>query len=147
MDDITTRTVIIAVNIFVTITIVSLVIVMFFQMKDIYKIVLQTDTSIYDKFDDVFSMYHGKTETGIGLLNALKRYEDGTEDVIIKYPKSEQIREYIDNNNLREATYLKGLMEDNKSFEGEKFKYEDKYNVTVEILENSQAQIVFEKVN
>lgn len=156
MDDITTRTIVIAVNIFVTIAIVSLVIVMFFQMREIYGIVATTDTSIYNKFDDVYSMYDGKVETGIGLLNTLKKYEDNKDvEVIITYPNSSNIREEIANENsnlseneqIREVTYLKDLMKNNKTYNGLTYRYEDKYNVTVSNGENQTVIIHFERIN
>lgn len=145
MDDITTRTIVIAVNIFITITIVSLVIIMFFQMKEIYGVVAKTDTSIYNKFDDVYSMYHGKVETGIGLLNALKKYEDSTDgQVIIKYTGSDNIRKNLGPDE-REVVRLKELMQKNKTFAGIKYRYEDKYDVTVTYEENGSITIDFNK--
>lgn len=147
MDDITTRAIVIAVNVFVTIAIVSLIIVMFFQMKEIYGVVVTTDTSIYNKFDDVYSMYHGKVETGIGLLNTLKKYEDNNDtQVIITYPNSANIRDEI-KNKIREASYLKDLMQNNKEYKGIKYRYEDKYNVTVSDEENGTVIINFERIN
>lgn len=131
MDDITTRTIIIAVNVFVTIAIVSIVIIMFFQMEEIYGVVASTDTSIYNTFDNAYSMYHGRTMTGLGLLNTVKKYEDNTEEkIFIKYPNSNNVKQNAINSNKRESVYLKQLMETSEGF-----KYETKYNVTVEINE------------
>ncbi len=140
MDDITTRTIIIAVNIFITIAIVSLVIIMFFQMKEIYGVVATTDTSIYNKFDDVYSMYHGKVETGIGLLNTIKKYEDQTDNqVIIKYDGYQEIRDNLENDE-REVVKLKELMN-----EGKEYSFEDKYNVTVSDGEDGTVIIDFNR--
>lgn len=140
MDDITTRTIIIAVNIFVTIAIVSLVIIMFFQMKEIYGVVATTDTSIYNKFDDVYSMYHGKVETGIGLLNTIKKYEDQTDkQVIIKYDGYQEIRDNLENDE-REVVRLKELMS-----EGKEYSFEDKYKVTVSDEEDGTVIIDFNR--
>lgn len=148
MDDITTRTIIIAVNVFVTVAIVSLVIVMFFQMQDIYGVVASTDTSIYNKFDDVYSMYNGKVENGIGLLNTLKKYEDyKKQDIIIKYPKREEVLDDIKILNIREVEFLKDLMKNQKSYEGLNFKYEDRYNVVVTENDNGQAIIEYQRMN
>lgn len=155
MDDMTTRVVIIGVNIFVTLTIVSLIVIMFFQMQDIYGLVAKTDTDLYSSFDDVYSMYDGKVETGIGLLNAIKRHEDNDDYfVIIKYPMSEQLRGEIESHNKnknddekkREATELKKLMEQNKTYKGEKFRYEDRYNVTVSEGQNGMLEVNFIKI-
>lgn len=156
MDDITTRAVIIGVNIFVTITIVSLIIIMFFQMQDIYGLVSKTNTDLYSSFDDVYSMYDGKVETGIGLLNAIKRHEDNNDyRVIVKYPKSDKLREEIENYNIdkqedekkREATELKKLMEQNEIYDGEIFRYEDKYSVIVSEGQNGTLIVEFTKIN
>ena len=145
MDDITTRTIVIAVNIFVTITIVSLVAIMFFQMREIYGVVATTDTSIYNKFDDVYSMYHGKVETGIGLLNALKKYEDNNDrQITIKYNGSDKIRENLGQDE-REAQVLKELMKKNETKYGTTFRYEDKYDVIVIDGENESIIIEFSK--
>lgn len=150
MDDIATRTVIIGVNIFVTITIVTLVIIMFFQMQDIYGVVARIDTSLYNRFDDVYSMYHGKVETGIGLLNAIKRHEDNNDYlVVIQYPGSQQLRTEIeeynidksDNEKKREATELKKLME-----QGKQYRYEDKYDVTVSEGQDGMLIVEFIKI-
>ena len=143
MDDITTRTIVIAVNIFVTIAIVSLVIIMFFQMREIYGVVATTDTSIYNKFDDVYSMYHGKVETGIGLLNTLKKYEDNNDTQVI-------IREYVQANEKREVTYLKDLMKKNETHKpggGHKFRLENKYDVIVEDNDDQTVTIRFQSIN
>ena len=151
MDDITTRAIVIAVNIFITITIVSLVVIMFFQMREIYGVVATTDTSIYNKFNDVYSMYHGKVETGIGLLNTLKKYEESNDgQVIIVYPDSEQIRAYVEGERKREAVYLKELMEKNKKHEpggSHKFTLENKYNVIVEDNNDQTITIRYQSIN
>jgi len=141
MDDITTRTIIIAVNIFITIAIVSLVTITFFQMKEIYGVVATTDTSIYNKFDDIYSMYHGKEETGIGLLNALKKYEDSKEQkVIITYNGYQEVRNELKENE-REVVKLKELMK-----QGKDYNFEDRYNVTVSEIDNEILNIDFSRV-
>lgn len=145
MDDITTRTIIIGVNIFVTIAIVSIIIVMFFQMQDIYKVVSSTDTSIYNKFDDVYSKYNGKTVTGVGLLNALKSYETNTETKIKIYYTDKEIIEKKLTDGGREVLVLKQEMENYKLGKKSYFKYEDKYNVTV-TEENGEYVITFDKI-
>lgn len=149
MDDITTRAIVIGVSIFVTLTIVTLVITMFFQMQEIYGIVATTDTSIYSAFDDIYAMYYGRTMSGLGLLNTIKRYEDRTDiDVVVVYPGSSDIKSYIESANasgtqtpLRESVYLKSLMEQNNGY-----KYETKYYVTVEGSVNTQIKIIFQTI-
>ena len=56
MDDITSRTVVIAVGIFVTVTIITMLILTFTKIKDVYGTVATTNTSIYEKFDDIYSI-------------------------------------------------------------------------------------------
>ena len=145
MDDITTRTIVIGVNIFVTIAIVSIIIVMFFQMQDIYKVVSSTDTSIYNRFDDIYSKYNGKTVTGVGLLNALKSYETNTEMTVKIYYTDREIIEKKLTDGGREVLVLKQEMENYKSGKKAYFKYEDKYNVTV-TEENGEYLINFNKI-
>jgi len=174
VDDISTRTIIIAVNIFITITIVSLVIVMFSQMGEIYGVVAETDTSIASRFDDIYSMYHGKVESGIGLLNTVKRFADDAEydkygKIIINYTDDTYIREAIEEYNvgrteisqITEIECLKIVMEKSrltseafKEKYGDKspnvekvFSYEDKYNVTVEENSNKEIIIKYTKMN
>lgn len=150
MDYMTSRVFIIAVGIFVTLTIVSMVIVSFFQMRQIYGVVLRTDTSIYDKFNDIYSMYDGKQSNGIGLLNAVKKYEDDvSKDVIVVYTGYEAVKEQAQTSNKREAVVLKEKMEENKNNEATtegKFMYEDKYNVSVSKNDEGITIISFTKI-
>lgn len=156
MDDLGVRTVIIGVNIFVTMTIVSLVIIMFFQMGEIYGIVASTDTSIYNKFDDVYSIYNGKVESGIGLLNTLKKFEENEDQyIVVEYTGCEEVRAYIgfsEENTLdgrvRESAYLKNLMSGKVTNPNitTKYKYEDRYNITVEQRENDILAIKYTKI-
>ena len=71
MEDISTKTIVIAVNIFVTIGIVSIVVIMFFQMQDIYGVVYSTDNAISGQFDDLYTMIF-KFFTNI--VNHLKKF-------------------------------------------------------------------------
>lgn len=146
MDDITTRTFIIAVNIFVTIAIVSIIVVMFFQIQNIYKVVASTDTSIYNRFDDIYSKYNGKTVTGIGLLNALKSFEESSDSeyVSIDYTDSADIRKDL-TKDIREVDLLKKQMEENKDKEKGTFKYENRYSVTVTEQKDGKILIMFNK--
>lgn len=155
MDDSTTRVVIIATNIIVTMVIVTLIVLSFSQMKEIYGMVNKTDNSIYNKFNDIYSMYNGRVESGIGLLNTLKKYEEAEdEQIVIMYPNATEIRSEIKGLNetrvryeqIREATYLKDMMKNNKTYNGITYKYENKYNVTVTNGTNGKIIINFEKI-
>lgn len=149
MDDITTRTVVIAVNIFVTMTIVTLVIMSFFKIQDIFGLVRGTDTSIYNKFDDVYSRYNGKVVSGIGLLNALKSQEDTNDAIVINYTGSNVIRDELnmmnagkrDENKTRESVYFKSLMES-----GEEYNYEDSYKGQVYEDDDGAIVVNFERI-
>jgi len=154
VDDIPVRAIVIGVNIFVTITIVSLLIIMFSQMGDIYGVVINTDTAISSRFDDIYSMYHGRTETGVGLLNTIKTFEEENEqNVVIKYPGSESIRNYLSNYNQakdeehqkRESQYLKELIESKSRDYGSVYRYEDRYSVTVSESDDGKLEINFAK--
>lgn len=146
MDDLGVRAVIIGVSIFVTITIVSLVIVMFFQMGEIYGLVSSTDTSIYNKFDNIYSTYHGRVESGIGLLNTLKKFEENPDvDIVIDYPGRSDVRAYAISNGLNESNLLKKLMLGMGLPNIKKeYKYEDRYNISVEEQQDGKIKIVFE---
>lgn len=156
MDDVAVRAVVIGVNIFITITIISLVIVMFFQMGEIYGTVSTTDTSIYNKFDNVYSMYHGKVESGIGLLNALKKFEDSTDQyIIITYDNADIVRNQLqiinknkdEDEQKRESVFLKELMTGKQKISTLTYKYEDKYNVTVEEGEDGVLIVRYDRIN
>lgn len=165
MDDMATRAIIIGVNIFVTITIVTLILMMFNELGGVYGLVKNTETSISSRFSDIYSVYNGKSESGLGLLNTLKKFEDeGVTPIVIIYPSSTEIKEYITNynigrkeeNKITESRYLKIMMEKSK-LSAENFKnqygenydtlkligdfaYEDKYDV--QVLETEQGLIM-----
>ena len=157
MDEIGVRAVIIGVNIFVTVIIITLLVFMFFQMGEIYGLVATTDTSIYNRFDDIYSIYHGKIETGIGLLNTIKKFEENPDsNIVIEYPDCENVRmakagiiDETTNEQIRESVYLKKLMlglRHPNIFTI--FKYEDKYSISVEQDEFNKdiLKIVFNKI-
>lgn len=149
MDDITTRTVVIGVNIFVTLTIITLIVMSFFKMQEIYGQVRETDTSIYNIFDNVYSKYNGKTVSGIGLLNALKSKEDTNDAIVINYTGSNVIRDELkrinankrDENKQRETTYLKDLMK-----KGEGYNYEDSYKGSVYESNDGTIVVNFDRI-
>lgn len=137
MDDITSRTIVIAVGIFVTLTIITMLILTFTKMQDIYGAVSSTNTSIYERFDDIYSMYDQKEENGLGLVNTIKKYEGDTENsIIVNYPNKETIVQNALSLGIRESEYLKNIMEKNENKEQEKIngvelRYQDKYIINV----------------
>lgn len=149
MDDITTRVIVIAVNIFVTLIIVTLLILTFTDMKEIYGLTASVDTSIYNTFDNIFSTYSGKVETGMGLINTLKKFEDDIDkNIRINYTDRDKVLSKL--GEKREADFLRNIMENNENgekndFKDLKFYYQDKYNVSV-LLENDGITINFDKI-
>ena len=153
MDDITSRTFVIAVNIFVTLLIITTLILTFSKMSEIYGGVATTNNAIYDRFDNVYSMYDLKEETGLGLLNTIKKYEDDTEShIIVEYLNSSEIKEEAESKGVRESDILKDVMEanengGNENYKGTYYKYQDKYNVTVSASQGVDIVIHFERVD
>lgn len=80
MDYITSKVFVIAVGILVTLTIVTGVIMALSSVNDVFDKVENTDTSIYDQYDNIYSMYSGSKLNTVGLLNTLRKYEE-QEDV------------------------------------------------------------------
>lgn len=142
MEDVTIKAIVIGVNIFVTLTILTIIIIMFSQMGQIYGIVATTDNSISSTFDNVYAMYDGRTMTGLGLLNTVKKYEGNTKPkVVVAYPGHATVKEHVLNNGtIRESVYLKQLMEIDSSYH-----YETKYNVSVDMIDEITAVIIFEE--
>lgn len=144
MDDNATRAIVIGVNVFVTITIVTIVMFMFFQMQEIYGVVAKTDNSIYSTFDNVHAMYSGRTMSGLGLLNTIKKYENQTyKEIVIQYPGSDRVQQYTADSGLREATFLKDIMQGSGEYLGNNYSFEKQYLVQVEEISDEQVKIVF----
>ena len=61
MDYITSKVFVIAVGIFVTLAIVTGVIFVFSSVYDVFGYVENTNTSIYDQYDNIYSMYGDTT--------------------------------------------------------------------------------------
>lgn len=141
MSDTTTRTIVIATNILITIVIVSLIFGMFGKMKEIYGIARETDNSISASFDSVYETYNGKKENGLGLLNTIKKYEDDPKSNIkIVYPGCETVRALAKTEGKREAVILKNSMEGIETrISG--YSYEKKYNVRV--VEDQTQEAVY----
>ncbi|MBR5227882.1 MAG: hypothetical protein IKV94_04505 [Clostridia bacterium] len=76
MDYITSKVFVIAVGIFVTLSIVTMAILSFTKLGEIFNFVENTDISIRNQYDNMYSMYNGAELNTVGLLNALRRYEE-----------------------------------------------------------------------
>ena len=115
MKDVSMRAILVAVSIFVTMIIVTILFGSFNTIKEIYGTVNKVNNSIYDTFNDIYAMYNGKTENGIGLLNTIKKYEDN-DSVLVRYPQYQLIQGDSIATGKREVEYLKTLMENEEEY-------------------------------
>ncbi len=114
------RAIMIAVGLFVTVIIISGIMVIFSQMQEVYKNVNSTDTSIVGKFGK-YASYDNTTITGLEMINcANKYYKD--RNVIVMYGN-------IQLNTQDGIDYL------NNEYENENIKYEYLYSSTIEDVE------------
>lgn len=105
------------VGIFITMMIASGVIGIFSQMREIYRQVDSTDTSITSRFGK-FAMYDNTTVTGMEVLNCANKYYDET-FIVVTYEGNEV-------NNNAGVNYLQEQV--NLGF----IKYHEKFAATVE---------------
>ena len=77
MDELSTKAVIIGVSIFVTITILTVVLLEFTQISDIYEHVGETNITFEERLDE-FDKYRDKNNvfSGIDVLNTLSKYKN-----------------------------------------------------------------------
>ena len=132
MEDVSPKVLVFAVSLFVTMVIVSLVVVTFGKIKEIYSMTKNTDNSIHASFENVYQTYDGKKLNGMGLLNTVKKFEEENEYVSeVRYPSYAAIRTEANNNHKREVTVLKEYFEKRKTKGGHTFKYETMYTAQV----------------
>lgn len=149
MEEMGIKAIIIGISMTVTLVILSLVVVSFDRMTEIFAIVKGTDNAIHTEFDryvdGYIATYDKKTMTGVDLLNALKKAEQEEEIYIdVRYPGYTNVRDNM--GEKRESHYLKELMKGNKKLSGITYKYQEIYNVTVS-EEGNKVIINFEKAN
>jgi len=95
MDYITSKVFVIAVGILVTLTIVTGVIFVLSSVNDIFDAVENTNTSIYDQYDNIYSTYGGATLNTVGLLNTLRKYEEEEGmHILVSFSAGEEATEY-----------------------------------------------------
>lgn len=101
MDYITSKVFVIAVGILVTLTIVTGVIFVLSNVNEIFNAVENTNTSIYDQYDNIYSTYSGATLNTVGLLNTLRKYEeeDGMH-ILVSFNIGEEATEYTNKTEL-----------------------------------------------
>lgn len=86
MDEIATKAIIIGVSVFITLVIVTVLILEFTQIQDIYKITAESNVSFESKIDE-FNKYRDSNNifNGLDVNNTIKKYkEDKTVDVCIE---------------------------------------------------------------
>lgn len=140
MEWISSKAVYIGVGIFVTIAIVSGVIMSFTKVGEIYGQVQSLNISIKDELDNIYSKYSGAKLNGVDLLNVIKKYEQD-DDIEVWYPERNEIlksSEYI-SHTKREVVILGEYMESGTNG----FSYEKEYTVNV-TEKNSKITIIFE---
>lgn len=99
MDYATNKAIMIAVGIFITLTIASAIFVTINQVKGIYGYIYKTDVSLKNKFGE-FDMYNGVTMTGLDMLNTVKKYANNSLVEITYFGGNIQTDGQRDSNNV-----------------------------------------------
>lgn len=86
MEYSTSKALLIGVGVFITLSITSIVIVIFGQVKDVYKQVYNTNISLKDRFGE-FDKYNGSIMSGMDMYNTYKKYRNNP-DVEVLYENS-----------------------------------------------------------
>lgn len=145
MDNLTSKYIIFAVGLFITIIVSTMLFSTYGEVKGIYEGVSETNISIKDLYDDIHIQYHGTQQNGVDLVNTLKKYE-GERYIEVKYPNpiQENVVVFSGNRTEREVDILYELMkqdnsagtinEDFKNDYGYEFpySYSSKFDVSVE---------------
>lgn len=143
MDEISSKYVLIAVGIFVTIIVLTSVLMAFNKTQEVYGLVKNTNISIKSRIDNIYAQYDGAKLNGVDLLNTMKKYgkddKDGNEDgVLVEYTGQGEFNG-TDTNTIRykaehcspakkEIEYLEELFENGTE---PYFKYYNFYSVKV----------------
>lgn len=90
MDEISTRYIIIAVGIYITLIVLTSVIFVVNNVKDVFSVSNRTNISIQSRIDSIEDMYNGATLNGVDLVNAITRYEED-DTVTVVYPSKSAI--------------------------------------------------------
>lgn len=130
MDYITSRVFVIGVGIFMTLAIVTGVILVLSQVNEVYNAVENTNTSIIAEYDNIYSQYGESTLNTVGLLNTLRKYEEESD-----------IHVLATFNNSEEAT-AQSITDVEQKIQNGTIGYETLFNVSVK-EESGQMYIVF----
>ena len=77
MDELSTKAIIIGISVFVTLTIITVIIFEFTTIKELYKGVAETDVSFESKFNELNKYKEGNNLfSGIDLKNTVNKYKD-----------------------------------------------------------------------
>lgn len=133
MDEISIKTILIGVSIFVTLVIFTVFFLVFGQMRTLYSDVNDIDTSIKSRVDNVYDKYNGAKQNGVDLVNAIRKYEDY--DLV----RVEYIHEGYDSSPvLLEDEALADFLNE-KMLEDNDYKYEHIFSVVVEKEDNIEV--------
>lgn len=143
------KAIIIAVSLLITISITSAILLIIGQVKNIYRTVYETDTSIHNGVDE-FDVYNSTVKNSLDLVNTAKKYKERN-DVTIKVENSGFNGNYsnlTEKNNLisqiEDSSYLDVKREDENIIINSDSSA-DRYNVSIN-QSNSITTIIFKKM-
>ena len=99
MDEISTRYIIIAVGIFITLIVFTSIMLVINNVGDVFSIVNKTNISIQSRIDSIENMYDGITTNGVGLVNTIAKYEND-DNIKIEYPHIDDIENDAGSDNI-----------------------------------------------
>jgi hypothetical protein len=164
MEQMSNKALIIAVSLIVTMTIASSILYTINQVKQLYKQVYETNTSIQSSFDE-FSAYDGGVKTYLDFENTIRKYctsdyvfviygvtKDripyivNTEGEIEEFVRSQRLKnvEFVKNNSLFKEVNGSIKLKDGINEENPQIKV--KYNTYVERLDDGRVIIFFEQI-
>ena len=141
MEENSTVTIIIAVIVFTSVAIFSLLMGTFVYMKDVITDVRNTDISIKTNY---FDNYHNQVLTGMDLVNTLKQLEEEEEYSVELYYEGRNniLSQVTTSGGKTEAELLNELMKNENGYS-----YSQKYKVTVAKDETENYfKIIFTKI-
>lgn len=138
MDYISNRALMISVSIFVTLAIVSGVLVTINQVKGIYKNVYETDVSIKKNFYE-YDMYDNVEFTTVDVYNTAKKYYNS--DVVSVYMLSYGVEVKLNTNTEIERMYNSLFNDSSSTIEPYTHKKNFKSNYDIDL--NDRVKIIF----
>ena len=162
MEEMSNKALIIAVSLIVTMTIASGVLYTINQVRQLYKQIYETNTSIQSSFDE-FSAYDGGEKTYLDFENAVKKYRNSDTVFVIYGIEKVQIPDFIKNEEriqnvilqqkLKDENYVKNnsLIFENEhgNFEikqGKESNFNHRFKTYVERLDDGRIIIFFEPI-